>query len=224
MARGADAVTKGGRQHRRPRYREWPVGPRAVVRTWACAESPCARTGRSDGRPSASMMPRPTGSRGGRSAGAGREGNAKSGARDERPWEVRRLRSTCEAAEQVRRPAAEAVEGRRPAEGNAASKTRPGRRAGSGASSALDRVRAGRTKDRDARFTALLHHVDVDRLRAAYRAMSPRAAAGVDEVTWQAYGQELEANLQDLHRPCPPRAATGRSRRGGCTSRRRTGG
>ena len=48
-------------------------------------------------------------------------------------------------------------------------------------------------------FTALLHHVSVERLRAAYRALSPRAAAGVDEVTWQDYGEDLEANLRDLH-------------------------
>jgi retron-type reverse transcriptase len=54
-------------------------------------------------------------------------------------------------------------------------------------------------KDKEARFTALLHHVSVDRLRVAYRALSPRAAAGVDEVAWESYGQELEANLQGLH-------------------------
>jgi len=42
--------------------------------------------------------------------------------------------------------------------------------------------------------------VDSDRLRAAYRALSPQAAPGVDGVTWQAYGQDLEANLHDLHR------------------------
>ena len=49
------------------------------------------------------------------------------------------------------------------------------------------------------RFTALLHHVTVDRLREAYRAISPNAAAGVDGVTWRDYGQDLEANLRDLH-------------------------
>ncbi len=54
-------------------------------------------------------------------------------------------------------------------------------------------------KDRDARFAALLHHVDVERLRGAYRALSPRAAAGVDGETWESYGQDLEARLQDLH-------------------------
>ena len=95
---------------------------------------------------------------------------------------------------------AEAVEGRGPAEGNAASKTRPGHRAGQDALSALGRVRQRARLDKKERFTALLHHVDVDRLRAAYRAINPRAASGIDGVTWRAYGQDLEANLQDLHR------------------------
>jgi RNA-directed DNA polymerase len=74
--------------------------------------------------------------------------------------------------------AAESVEGRRPAEGNTASKTRPGRSAGYGAPSALDRVREVAARDQEARFTALLHHVDLDRLRAAYWAISPKAAPG----------------------------------------------
>jgi group II intron reverse transcriptase/maturase len=95
--------------------------------------------------------------------------------------------------------AAEAVEGRRPAKGNVASETRPGRRAGMSALSELDRVRRVARTDKDARFTALLHHVDVDRLRAAYFALRPKAAPGVDGVTWEDYGQDLEANLRDLH-------------------------
>ncbi|MGH3817551.1 MAG: reverse transcriptase domain-containing protein [Pseudonocardiaceae bacterium] len=53
-------------------------------------------------------------------------------------------------------------------------------------------------QDKEARFTALLHHVDIDRLRKAYRAIRPQAAPGMDGVTWEAYGQELEANLADL--------------------------
>jgi group II intron reverse transcriptase/maturase len=60
-------------------------------------------------------------------------------------------------------------------------------------------VRQVARKDRDVRFTALLHHVTVDRLREAYRAISPNAAAGVDGVTWRDYGSDLEANLRDLH-------------------------
>jgi group II intron reverse transcriptase/maturase len=97
------------------------------------------------------------------------------------------------------RPAAEVVEGRGLAKGDTASKTRLGHCAGQGASSALDRVRRAAQKDKEARFTALLHHVNLDRLRAAYRALSPRAAAGVDGVTWQSYGQDLEGNLRDLN-------------------------
>ena len=94
---------------------------------------------------------------------------------------------------------AEVVEGRGLPEGNTASEPRPGRSAGQGVSSDLDRVRQVARKDRDVRFTALLHHVDVDRLREAYRAISPNAAPGVDGVTWRDYGLDLEANLQDLH-------------------------
>ncbi|MCA1679876.1 MAG: hypothetical protein LC777_13470 [Actinobacteria bacterium] len=96
-------------------------------------------------------------------------------------------------------PGAEAVEERGLAKGNTASKTRPGRSAGTDAPSALERVRRAATLDKEARFTALLHHVDVDRLRAAHRALSPRAAAGVDGVTRQSYGQQLEEHLHDLH-------------------------
>jgi RNA-directed DNA polymerase len=96
-------------------------------------------------------------------------------------------------------PAAEAGEERGLPKGNTASKTRSGLSAGQGASSALDRVRRAAQKDKEARFTALLHHVDPDRLRAAYRALSPKAAAGVDGVTWRSYGQQLEENLHDLH-------------------------
>jgi RNA-directed DNA polymerase len=95
--------------------------------------------------------------------------------------------------------AAESVEGRGPAEGNAAGETRSGLSAGTSALSDLDRVRQAAQKDKDARLTALLHHVDVDRLRAAYWAIRPKAAPGVDGVTWGDYGADLEANLDDLH-------------------------
>ena len=95
--------------------------------------------------------------------------------------------------------AAESVEGRRSAKGNAASETRFGLRAGTSAPSDLARVRQAVRKDKDAQFTALLRHVDVDRLRAAYFALRPKAAPGVDGVTWHEYGLDLEDNLKDLH-------------------------
>jgi len=60
-------------------------------------------------------------------------------------------------------------------------------------------VREVARRDRGARFTALLHHVSLGRLRAAYWAIRPGAAPGVDGVTWAGYGQDLEVNLQGLH-------------------------
>jgi RNA-directed DNA polymerase len=95
--------------------------------------------------------------------------------------------------------AAEVVEERGSVEGNAGSETRPGHRAGVSVSSELGRVRQVARKDRDVRFTALLHHVTVERLEEAYRAIRPGAAPGVDGVTWRDYGQDLGANLRDLH-------------------------
>jgi len=94
---------------------------------------------------------------------------------------------------------AEVVEGRGSPEGNAASETRAGLRAGQGVPSELGRVRRVAKQDKDARFTALLHHVDVDRLRLAYFALRSKAAPGVDGVTWHEYGQDLERNLEGLH-------------------------
>jgi len=55
-------------------------------------------------------------------------------------------------------------------------------------------------RDKEARFSALLHHVDLARLWAAYVAINPKAAPGVDRVTWDAYGQDLRENLEDLLR------------------------
>jgi RNA-directed DNA polymerase len=78
------------------------------------------------------------------------------------------------------------------------------------APSELDRVRQVAQKDGEARFTVLLHHVSVDRLRAAYWALRRQAAPGVDGVTWRDYGRDLEANLRDLH---------GRVHRGGYRAR-----
>lgn len=95
--------------------------------------------------------------------------------------------------------AAEVGEERGRAKGNTDSKTYPGHSAGTDASSALGRVREVARREKNARFTALLHHVTLPRLREAYWAISPKAAPGVDEVTWSDYGQDLEMNLQALH-------------------------
>jgi RNA-directed DNA polymerase len=95
--------------------------------------------------------------------------------------------------------AAEAGEERERAKGNADSETRPGRSAGPGVSSELDRVRQIARRDKEARFTALLHHVTVHRLMLAFDDLKKDAAPGVDGVTWRDYEQNLWDNLRDLH-------------------------
>ena len=65
--------------------------------------------------------------------------------------------------------------------------------------SGLDRVRQAAKGDKRLRFTALLHHVNIDLLRSSYYSLKRRAAAGVDGVTWQEYGDGLEERLADLH-------------------------
>jgi RNA-directed DNA polymerase len=100
---------------------------------------------------------------------------------------------------QAEGPAAEAREGRGLAEGNSPERNALRTQGRGGAPSALERVRQAARKDRKQRFTALLHHIyDVERLRAAYLSMKKDAAAGVDGETWEHYGENLEANLQDL--------------------------
>jgi hypothetical protein len=65
--------------------------------------------------------------------------------------------------------------------------------------SGLERVRRAAKGDRKLRFSALLHHVTVDLLRSSYYKLKRGAAPGVDGVTWQEYGRDLEARLSDLH-------------------------
>jgi RNA-directed DNA polymerase len=65
--------------------------------------------------------------------------------------------------------------------------------------SGLERVREAAKKDRKLKFTALLHHVSIDLLRDSYDSLKKKAAPGVDGVTWEEYGRDLEARLSDLH-------------------------
>jgi RNA-directed DNA polymerase len=65
--------------------------------------------------------------------------------------------------------------------------------------SGLERVRQTARRDGKLRFTALLHHVTVDLLRRSFHQLKKGAAPGVDGVTWQEYGRDLEARLRSLH-------------------------
>src|SRR5712664_1285461 len=54
-------------------------------------------------------------------------------------------------------------------------------------------------REPEGRFHSLAYLIDVPALGRAYRRMRSDAAVGIDEVTKEQYGQELEANLQALH-------------------------
>jgi RNA-directed DNA polymerase len=63
----------------------------------------------------------------------------------------------------------------------------------------LVRVNAVARRDGQARFTALVHHVDVDALSRAFKRQRRAASPGVDGVTVDEYERNLEENLQRLH-------------------------
>jgi RNA-directed DNA polymerase len=62
----------------------------------------------------------------------------------------------------------------------------------------LARVNEAARRSCQTRFTALLHHVDVEALLRSFRRQRRRASAGVDGVTVEEYEKDLEANLRDL--------------------------
>jgi group II intron reverse transcriptase/maturase len=63
----------------------------------------------------------------------------------------------------------------------------------------LDRVRKAARAKKKEKFTALLHHVSVELLGAAFSWLKRDAAPGIDGMTWKEYEQNLEANLIELN-------------------------
>jgi group II intron reverse transcriptase/maturase len=96
-------------------------------------------------------------------------------------------------------PPAEAVEGRPLTKENMDQPNQYRTQKRKSWSSKLAHVREAAKKDKKLKFTALLHHVTVDLLRDSYGALKRGAAPGVDGVTWQEYGEDLEERLRNLH-------------------------
>ena len=78
------------------------------------------------------------------------------------------------------------------------SNTRP-TQSGERVSQGLHGVRERARKNKQERFTALLHHVTPELLRESFYALKRKAAPGVDGVTWEEYATGLEDRLKDLH-------------------------
>ena len=98
-----------------------------------------------------------------------------------------------------RRPA-EAREGRPSTEGNSVRTATSPTQSGIDVSPGLQRVRELARKDKTARFTALLHHIDIPLLFRCFYSLKSDAAPGRDGVTWPQYEADLENRIEDLHR------------------------
>src|SRR5262249_21821173 len=70
---------------------------------------------------------------------------------------------------------------------------------GKGVSQGLAGVRKAAREHKEMKFTALLHHLNVDLLRESFYSLKRKAGPGVDGVTWQEYEAGLENRLVDLH-------------------------
>ena len=101
-------------------------------------------------------------------------------------------------ANKAGQPAAEPVERRAGAKGNAGQEHTLRTQGREGASQGLDHVRQAARQGKETQFTALLHHVDVDRLQDAFSALKRDAAPGVDGMTWRDYEIDLDRKLADL--------------------------
>jgi RNA-directed DNA polymerase len=102
-------------------------------------------------------------------------------------------------ANTVERSTAESGEPRAEAEGNASQQSTCRAQSRVNVSQALERIRKVARERKTERFTTLLHHVSVDLLKEAFGELKPDAAPGVDGRTCEAYEQDLERNLEDLH-------------------------
>jgi group II intron reverse transcriptase/maturase len=96
--------------------------------------------------------------------------------------------------------AAKGVEGRASTKRNPAQQTMHRTQSRASMQNALSRIRRKAKIAKREQFTALLHHVTIDRLRDAYAAIRRDAMPGTDGVTWEEYGRNLEQKLRELHR------------------------
>jgi RNA-directed DNA polymerase len=65
-------------------------------------------------------------------------------------------------------------------------------------STKLQQIAEQAVKEPEKVFTDLMHLVDVEFLKEAYRKTRKEAAPGLDGITGQQYGEKLEANLEAL--------------------------
>jgi RNA-directed DNA polymerase len=100
---------------------------------------------------------------------------------------------------EAERSGSEPVEPRAGTEGNAGQQSMRRAQDRGSVSQALERIRQAARQRRKEKFTALFHHLTIDRLEDALNELNEDAAAGVDGLTWTEYEAALGRNLEDLH-------------------------
>ena len=90
------------------------------------------------------------------------------------------------------------MEGRGQPEGNPRENAKVRTQSRGSLPSALTRVAEVARGDQHVRFTSLLHHVDVVRLRRAFQRLRQRASPGIDGQTVESYAENLSDRLEDL--------------------------
>ena len=83
------------------------------------------------------------------------------------------------------RSAAESVEPRAGAEGNASQHSTDRAQKRATVSQGLERIRQVARQRKKDKFTTLLHHISTDHLEQVFLELKEDAAAGVDGLTWQ---------------------------------------
>ena len=96
-------------------------------------------------------------------------------------------------------PVAEPGEGSSGIERNAELQSTSRTQSREAVSQAQARIREAVRRNPKEKLTALLHHVSVDVLRAAFYGLKRSAAPGIDGQTWDQYAENLETNLAGLH-------------------------
>jgi RNA-directed DNA polymerase len=92
----------------------------------------------------------------------------------------------------------EQVEERAEAKGKSAARNARPTQGGISAPTYLQRIGQRAKEKKEERFTNLLSHIKLPLLAEAYHCLKKRAAAGVDAMSWEEYGNGLEDRLRDL--------------------------
>ncbi|MCD6398254.1 MAG: hypothetical protein J7L71_12025, partial [Spirochaetaceae bacterium] len=99
------------------------------------------------------------------------------------------------AVNKVEKSMAELVEGRGLTKGNTHTTADAQTQSWKSITLRLMSVREVAKKDKEVKFTALFHQIDVPLLTESFYSLKRNTATGIDDVSWYQYEQEITINL-----------------------------